>query len=451
MEELNFLKEKIELKAKYDVIVIGGGTAGSIAGIAAARLGAKTLIIEKEGALGGTSTLGLVTPMMPVKMKGNPDSSAINKELKKILYKKGYGAADQQGNDGWFNPEMLKFTLEETYLAAGGRLLYDTSLIKPIVKDNQIKALLVHNKEGITAYQADIFIDGTGDADLAYLAGVPCQRGKEEAKYQALSLRFQISNIDLKKFANFLIEQGQDWGLDYPLLETAMVWGQGFALENIFQKALTAGDIDFEDGKYFQAFSVPGMPGTISFNCPEIPGEKDSLNPTDLTYARIKGREMMQRLYKFFKKYFPGFSDSYLATQAELVGVRESRRIVGQYLLDKADYLERRKFADAIASSGYPIDIHGEQLEIKALQPGEYYQIPFRTLLPKNITNLLVIGRAISTTFNAQSAIRIQPICRATGEAAGIAAAFAIARKKSPQQIKGREVKEKMLSWGADI
>src|SRR6056297_2706816 len=159
MESKVSFKEDIKLVDHYDVIVIGGGTAGSTAGAAAARLGANTLVIEKENALGGTATLGQVTPMMPVKIEGNPDSSAFNKEIKKRLIKEGYGAEDSNGNDGWFNPEMLKHTLEDIYLEYNGDILYDCEFVKPIVENDTIKGVIVYNKNGLEAYTADQFID----------------------------------------------------------------------------------------------------------------------------------------------------------------------------------------------------------------------------------------------------------------------------------------------------
>lgn len=445
------LKENVNIKEHYDVIVLGGGTAGSVAGSAAARLKAKTLIIESEGALGGTSTVGQVTPMMPVKMKGNPDSSAFNKEIKKRLIAEGYGAKDSNGNDGWFNPEMLKHSLEDIYLEYGGDILYDTEFVKPIVENDTIKAVIVYNKNGLEAYTADQFIDATGDALVAYRAGAPCKEGSKENKYQAVSLRFTVSNIELKRFTNFLSQLGQNYGLEFPLIETAMVWEQGFPLEEIFQKALDNGDIKREDGKYFQAFSIPGMPNSMYFNCPEIPGRVNSLDPKELSEARIKGRKMIKRLYNFFVDYLPGFEDSFIANEASIIGIRESRRIIGEYVLDSKDYNDRKKFKDAIASSAYPIDIHGDELELKEIKQGEYYQIPYRSLIPKNIKNLLVTGKSISSTFTTQAAIRIQPICRATGEAAGIAAVKAIKEDINVRDINGQNIKKQMLDWGADI
>ncbi|WKV09566.1 FAD-dependent oxidoreductase [Thermoanaerobacterium sp. CMT5567-10] len=441
------------LDEKYDVIIVGGGTAGSIAAIASAREGAKTLIIEKYGFLGGSSTAAQVTPMMHIKINGNPASS-IDKEIRRRLINYGYGAKDSSGNDGWFNPEMMKFVLEEMLLEYNGSILYDTFFLDSIVEDYTIKGVLVHNKSGISAIFGKVIIDCTGDADVAFSAGVPCFIGDERTgKNQAISLRFMVGNIDLIKLQSFLKDLGQNWGLDYPLIETAMVWNSNFPLESVFKKGLDGKVINYEDGVYFQAFSIPGMPGVMSFNCPEIPSIKDALNAKEISYSYQKGREMIQRLYKFLKKYIPGFEESYILSVAPMIGIRESRRIKGKYILNIDDYNKRSKFDDAIAKTAYPVDVHGMKTELKILpiQNNEYFEIPFRCLVPLNIKGLLVAGRCISSTFIAQSSIRIQPTCRATGEAAGIAAAYSIQKGIKVSKIEGREIRKIMRDYGYDI
>lgn len=450
MKTIKFNSKEIKLNNDYQLIIVGGGTAGSTAAIAAARLGLKSLVIERGSALGGSSTLAQVTPMMPVKMKANPDSSAINKEIKKLLRDKKAGAADSSQNDGWFNPEALKFILEDLYLEAGGDILYESSFVDSEVKGNQIEKIIIKNKSGLTAYQADYYLDCSGDAELAFSAAVPMQE-KEEENYQAVSLRFIMDNVDLKVFAQFLDKAGQNWGLDYPLIETAYTRDQSSVLADLFNEAQAEGILKAKDLNYFQIFSIPGQPGKIAFNCPEISFKVDPLDARARTEAYIEGRKMIKRLLDFSRKYIPGFEEAQLSSQAEMLGVRESRRIKGEYTFSLEDYQQRRKFEDAVASSAYPLDVHGQDLKLDKLEAGEYYQLPYRTLIPQKINNLLAAGRHISSTFSGQSAIRIQPVVRATGEAAGIAAAIAAKENKSFREISGREIKKIMLQWGADI
>lgn len=450
MKTTKFNSKEIKLNDNYQLIIVGGGTAGATAAVAAARMGVKTLIIEKESALGGSSTLGQVTPMMPVKIDGNPNSSAINKEIKARLKEENAGAEDSSKNDGWFNPERLKFVLEELYLEAAGDILYESTFVDSHSSENKIENIIIKNKSGLTAYQADYYLDCSGDAELAFSASVPMQddRGKD---YQAVSLRFTMDNIDLKKFTNFLEARGQNWGLEYPLVETAYTGDQNSALADLFKKAVNKGILSEDDLNYFQIFSIPGQSGKMAFNCPEIPFEVEPLDASQRTQAYIEGRKMIKRLISFTREYFPGFEQAQLASQAELLGVRESRRIKGKYTFSLKDYQERRKFEDAVASSAYPLDVHGKELQLDSLEPGEYYQLPYRSLIPQKITNLLVAGRHISATFSGQSAVRIQPIVMATGEAAALAVAIAVKENKKLQEISGKEIKKIMLQWGADI
>jgi hypothetical protein len=450
MKTIKFNSKEIKLNNDYQLIIIGGGTAGATAAIAAARMEVKTLIVEKESALGGSSTLGQVTPMMPVKIEGNPNSSAINKEIKSRLKAENAGAEDNSNNDGWFNPEKLKFVLEELYLEAGGDILYESTFVDSQTSEEKIENIIIKNKSGLTAYQADYYLDCSGDAELAFSASVPMQEDKGE-DYQAVSLRFTMDNIDLKKFNDFLEAKGQSWGLEYPLVETAYTGDQNSVLTNLFKDAVNKGILRKEDLNYFQIFSIPGQSGKMAFNCPEIPFKVDPLDASQRTEAYIEGRKIIKRLIAFSREYFPGFEQAQLASQAELLGVRESRRIKGEYTFGLKDYQKRRKFDDAVASSAYPLDVHGQELKLDKLEAGEYYQLPFRSLIPQKITNLLVAGRHISATFSGQSAVRIQPIVMATGEAAALAVAIAVKENKNLKEISGKEIKKIMLDWGADI
>ncbi|HWT26945.1 MAG TPA: FAD-dependent oxidoreductase [Mobilitalea sp.] len=438
------------MEKSYDVIVIGGGTAGSAAAIASASEGAHTLIVERNSYLGGTASGGQVTPMMHNGINERFGCSYINEVIKKKMSKEGYTANDHYGNDGWFNTEMIKFTLEDIFTEKKGDILYNTELIDTVVEDNKIKGILVHNKSGLLFIRGGIFIDCTGDGDVAYDSGVPCFIGDELLhRNQSMSLRFMAGNIDILKLKKFLKDIGEPDILEYPLVELFSKWNQETPLCKIFKKGFEEKAIDYEDGKYFQAFSVPGMPGVLSFNCPEIPDIYDALNTDSVSQALITGRKMIKRLFGFLKAYIPGFEESFILSVAEMPGVRESRRIKGRYILSENDYVSRAKFDDAIARTAYPIDIHGpideDKLGIKQLQRGEYFEIPYRCMVTDHIKNLIVAGRCISSTFTAQSSIRIQPVCRAMGEAAGIAAAYCNKRNITVNRLDGSIVNNIMM------
>lgn len=433
----------------YDVIVAGGGTAGSTAAIAAAIEGADTLIIEKNCFLGGTASGGQVTPMMHSGISGNADGSFVNALLKKKLSEKGYCASDPYENDGWINPEMLKVVLEEIYLEYNGQILYETEFVDAIVDKGCVIGIIVHNKAGMQVIRAKTFIDCTADAEVAFSAGVPCLTGNEkDGRNQLSSLRFMAGNVDVRKLEGFLRKIEQSVVLEYPFLEMACEYGYESPLGEIFKKAVKEGVLEKADADYIQAFSVPGMPGVLSFNCPEVPDIYDSLNPHSRSQISIIGKQMIERLFGFLKAHIPGFEESFVLSIAVMPGIRESRRIKGKYVLTEMDYLNRAKFEDGIARSAYPIDIHGltdeARPDIKPLERGEFFEVPFRCLVPENIGNLLVAGRCISSTFVAQSSIRIQATCRATGEAAGVAAAYCAKRGIDTSELDGKLVRERM-------
>ncbi|MFW5976860.1 MAG: FAD-dependent oxidoreductase [Bacillota bacterium] len=456
---MSYLNKKYEISKsphKYDVIIAGGGTAGSIAGIAASRKRKSTLIIDENSFLGGSSTGGQVTPMMSTNIPGNPVCSSISKEIQNRLIKAGHAGEDDSGNKGWFNPEYLKFILEEMVKDENGDILYDTKIVDVMVDNDNIKGVIVYNKSGFKLIKGKVFVDGTGDAVIASKAGVPCVEGPQNEDYfpQKVSLRFMMGNVDMVNFKKFLNNIGKKQFNNSNLFHTAMVWNKGWILEDIFKQGVEEGYLKYEDGQYFQVFSVPGMPGVLSFNCPEIPDPIDPFRDRDISYSYIKGRKMIKRLVKFLKKCIPGFKNSFILGVAPILGVRESRRIKGRYWLTEKDYFKKSKFADAIARTAYPLDIHGmeeEDLNFNLENKEGYMEIPFRSLIPQKIENLLVAGRSISSNFVIQSVLRIQPTCRATGEAAGLGAALAVNKELKVSKIEGRKIVTEMKKMGADI
>ncbi|RJF73235.1 FAD-dependent oxidoreductase [Deinococcus cavernae] len=437
------------LERTWDVIVAGGGTAGAMAGIAAARAGASVLIVEAQGSLGGTGTNAWVTPLMRNVSGGQNLNRGLTDELKRRLHSRGDGATDPHGNDNWFNPEGLKFVLEQMLLEAGGEVLYHTHVVKPLMAGGEgqtaanhdqqttthIQALIVHNKGGLQSLRASTFIDATGDADVAALAGVPFHAGDEDGLHQAMSLRFTLAGVDAPRLMAFLQEHGQ--AQENPaFLHFWMVWGRKSSLEPLFRQAVQGSVLLERDGDYFQAFSVPGRPGELSFNCPRIRADlNDGADPWQLSAAQTDGRAAIERLTAFCRQFLPGCEAAFVGVVAPMVGVRETRRIVGEYTLSVEDILDCRKFPDSICRNHYPVDIHSVKGGAKLLheRDGEaayfardaYHELPFRCLVPQGVGNLLVPGRAASSTFEAQSSIRVQQNCHTMGEAAGIAAAWA--------------------------
>lgn len=423
------------LERAWDVIVAGGGTAGAVAGIAAARTGARVLVVEAQGSLGGTGTNAWVTPLMRNVSGGQNLNRGLTEEIKARMRERGDGAIDPGGNDNWFNPEGLKFVLDGLLHEAGGEVLFHTQVVSPLLEAAQITSLVVHNKGGLQALNASVFIDATGDADVAAGAGVPCHGGDEDGLHQAMSLRFTLAGVDTARLCAFLNANGQPQ-TSAEFLHFWMVWDRKSSLEPLFRRAVEQSVLLERDGDYFQAFSVPGRPGELSFNCPRIrPDLHNGADPWQLSEAQVDGRQAITRLTAFCRTFLPGSEEAFVGVVAPMVGVRETRRIQGDYTLSVTDILDCARFEDSICRNHYPVDIHSVKGGAKLLHeregqapyfaPDAWHEIPYRCIVPQGVQNLLVPGRAASSTFEAQSSIRVQQNCHSMGEAAGIAAAWA--------------------------
>ena len=450
---------RVAVREEVDVLVVGGGVAGCVAAISAARAGARTAVIEAFGALGGAATQGLVTPFMHTGIAGNPMCSAISDELNRRAITLGFGRADAKGNEGHFDPIALAYVLEEAVLAAGVQVRLYTQFCEPVLEEGRVAGVIAQDKAGRFAILAKCVIDCTGDADVAARAGVPCDAGDPETgKNQPISGRCGGSGIDIAAFIEYLRELSQP-GFAYPyalnpdFFHAAVVWGRDYPLIETFRAGVRAGELTEEDGKYWQCFSVPGRPDSLAFNCPEFFEHVDGANPDDLTRAQLEAHRAIYRQMAFYRKHFPGFAGASVSSIAGQVGVRESRRIHGEYMLTNEDVLSHRKFSDAVARSNYPIDVHGHKLRNQEIVSEEntapYYEIPYRCMVPVGVGGLLVAGRCISSEFVAQSSLRIQPTARALGEAAGIAAAMAVRDGSEVRAIRGEDVRAEMLRRGA--
>lgn len=436
--------------ARWDVIVAGGGTAGACAAIAAGRRGARTLVVEQHGFLGGTQSGALVLPMMSFATASEVLIRGLHEEIV------GRCEAHGLGQDGvWFDPETLKFVLEEMVLGAGCELMYHTFIAEPIVDGPTIVGLYTWSKSGRRPLFASQVVDCSGDADVAFRAGAPCEAGRpEDGRNQPASLRFILANVDLQTVADFMADKG---GAPQTPPKVTFGFSRGLEgespLEQIVNQAEADGVFSPEEGGYVQAFSIPGRPGEMAFNCPRIT-HVDGTRVEDLTRCQVLGRQRIPRIIEFCKRYLRGFDDAYLAWTAPMVGIRETRRIVGEYILTADDVLGARKFEDRIAKNAYPIDIHnpvGEGTTLRRLPPGAYHEVPYRCLVPLAVDNLLVAGRCLSATFEAQASIRVQANCRAFGEAAGTAAAMCVERRMSPRDLPGQELVEVLRSNGANV
>jgi len=405
------------------VLVAGGGPAGLAAAVAAARRGAATLLIERYGFLGGMATAGLVNPFMGWHAGGEPLVAGIFQQtLDRMRAAGGYGGKRQPRA---FDPEVLKLVADELCAEAGVQLRLHTLLTRAEVEQGRIARVRSEGKSGTREWAAEIYIDCTGDADLAFHAGVPCDEGRaEDGLTQPMTLNFRMAGVALSRMP------GRK------------------KINRLFDAAKATGRVDCPRENVLLFHTL--RPGVVHFNTTRV----TCLSPTSsegLTRAETEARRQAHELARFLISDVPGFERAYLQQCAPQIGVRESRRIRGDYALTEDDVLGARKFLDGIARSNYPVDIHsptGAGTVIRAVPEGDYYEIPYRCLLPLEIDNLLVAGRCISATHEAQASLRIMPTCFAMGEAAGVAAAMAAQRGVSLRELPAEELRQALRDQG---
>jgi len=409
----------------YDVVIIGGGTAGCACAWNCARLGLKTLIIEKKDYLGGTMTGALVVPAM------KSGENQINTDFYNSLIaemKKAGAQVTYMENPGWFNPIVLKDVLKNMLLTAGVDIRFNVeitgalSLYNVSIHNNNILSL--NNSLLSVNIESRYFVDATGDGNFCKILN--CEFLQDSDKFQPMSLRFIMSGIDLDTFGNWLLEVDSDRNVTtvqnidgVTHLSTAYTWDSDkhWALAPFFDEAVKSGDLKDTDRNYFQVFSVAGTSDSLAFNCPRIVESLDPTNNKDIQYAYELGTEAILRISAFCKKYFPGFENAYVSRIADEVGIRVSRRVKGKYVYTIDDLRSGKKFEHPALISNYPVDVHSAEKESSTLEMTKEYQLPIESLMSANYDNLFVIGRCLSADYMAQGALRVQASCFSMGEA----------------------------------
>lgn len=441
------LEEEIPVTREVDVLVVGGGIAGVGAAILSARNGMDTLIIEQQGCLGGLVTLGLVDYLA-----GYPEG--VGKELLENLQKEG-----GLGTHRICDPEKTKYVLEQMVLESGAKILYWTYAIASIVENNVLKGVVVQNKSGREAITAKVTVDCSGDGDVATYSGAPFEVGggrKYEGYNQAVSLNFVLGNVDLRAF-----EPKQFYSTIQMKMEEAAEKGE---LPQLVERGYL--------GPLERGCDI----GEV-YVCTAHSRKCHATDAGDLTRIVVEQREQIQQLIKFYRKYVVGFEDCWLSYTAPLLGVRESRRIIGEYIFTAEDLVSARKFPDAIARDTHGFDIHNPTAQLPHikhthlkepkepavcfpdkeggyrayLKPGEYYEIPYRCLVPLKVENLLVAGRCISATFEAQAGTRLILTCLTMGQAAGTAAALAIKDRVTPRKVDVALLRDRLVEQGINL
>jgi hypothetical protein len=444
------------LAGETDVLVVGGGPAGLGAAVAAADAGARVVLAERYGFLGGNATASLVMPLMSFHTdKGRkaqtgstallpsdhgPGEAVVHGVLRRLLERlvAAGGAIRPTLATGYvvpFDPEWFKLIALELLDEAGVQFLFH-AFASGVLPGNQ--GVVFETKSGPLVIRAKVIVDCTGDGDVAVQAGAPFEVGRYDGLVQPMTLMFRVNEFRRAAFEAYVRDNPKEWRGVHGL------WA-------LVRRATEAGELELprEDMLFF---ATP-HPTEVSVNSTRVTRVLGA-DVWDLSYAEWCSRRQMRQIAAFLRRYVPGFEDSYVVQSGVQVGVRESRRVLGDYQLTAEDVLGARKFDDAIARGAYPVDIHnpkGSGTLLKRLPPGEAYDIPLRCLLPRNTERLIVAGRCISGTHEAHSSYRVMPIVMATGQAAGVCAAQAAKLNIPVRDVPTSDVQQELVRQGASL
>ncbi len=424
----------MENRLSYDVIVIGGGPAGTVAAIAAAREGASVLLVEQNGYLGGMLTMAGTGPQMTFHAGDTQVVRGIAQEIVERLQAIGMSPGHMEDFVGYassvtpFDAEGMKLVLETMAREAGVQLLYHTVYTGCEKEGDEIRLVRLYSKNGFFEAQAKVFIDCSADADLATHAGVTSVYGRESDHLaQPMTMNIKVAGVDREKMIAFVKGNRDDMlhTIPFDRLEELPRAGIQGAYSRI-KLAKERGEFDV-DRDMVLCFET-NTPGECILNMSRII-RRSAVDPFDLTEAEVEGRRQAHQIVAFMRKYIPGFENCRIIQTGPHIGIQESRKIDGKYKLTAEDLLSNRMFPDAIAMGGYPIDVHspdGAETNHRYLKPGSWYSIPYGCLVTEKVPNLLVAGRCISTTHEACAAVRVTPIVMAAAQGAGTAAAQSV-------------------------
>lgn len=425
--------QELPIVAEAEVVVLGSGSAGSTAAIAAARTGADTLLVERYGFLGGTSTMvldtfyGFYTPADQAARVVN----GIPWEIVERLYAYGmvlerpssYGA----GQAVTYDPTTLKVVWEQTVGAAGARLLLHTFCVDVLKDGDRISGLVVASKQGLGLIMGRVFVDASGDADLVFKSGAPFEAaGTDGQPAQSLTTTFRLGGVNAERARAVKRDE--------------------------LVKRMKAANVSGEYRLPREEGSIHATPiaDVVATNMTRV-AYVDGTDPFELTKAEVEGRSQALEYTRFLREQIPGYEHSYLMNFSTQIGIRETRRIWGEYRLTREDVLSARQFEDAIAQCGAPIEDHhaGNNTRWEYVPDGGTYDIPYRVLLPQGVSNLVVAGRCLSADHDAHASVRSMGQCMAMGQAAGTAAALAVREDGTPHRLNVGKLQERLRMDGA--
>lgn len=431
------LSSRIRKAGKYDVVVCGGGPAGFIAAIAAARQGARVAIVERYSFLGGMATTGYVAPISEFGFNGERVIGGIPWEFIQRLEALGGACVQWPKGNVDFDIELYKLCAQRMVLEAGVQLFMRSSLIGCEMEGKRLCSVIIENKNGLEALEAERFIDATGDGDLAFMAGVPMQSNPEK-ELQPSSYCFVLAGVDTDSelLRRYMYHSGKKGGSQCTPVRDKLL-------------KLKADGADLPDfgGPWFNSVMHKG---SVAVNITRAAA--DSTDNRDFTAAECRLREDIFKFTGALRRHVPEFKDCYVASTAPQAGIRESRRILGVHTVTAEEYVEGVRYPDSISRGAHQIDIHASkgsgQVLIKLKQAA---YVPYRALIAKDFPNLLVAGRCISADRKALASLRVQASCMGIGQAAGVAAAQSLREGRAVQDIETTTLVSTLQSLGAII